>query len=226
MADLRHCDQCGAVFAPRREHARFCSGHCRVAWNREKPGDPVADLSALQWSVTAMNDTAQRLPGMTACDQPGALAVIGEMVWQVTIVDATLVRYHPDGYDGVMAGQPLAERRRIEGTLTGLRFVRNRMRHEASQASHGGFIGLPPGGPGPDGAPITAWAWKPVPEPALWPLLPRGRAWEMTRYQAYQAYLAGRAVGETFGRATAFLNLAASHVPMVTNISISAPAAR
>jgi hypothetical protein len=221
MADLRHCDQCDAMFAPRREHGRFCSGQCRVAWNLDRPGDPVAGLSALQWSITAMNDTAQRLPAMTTCDQPRAFAVIGEMVWQVTIVDATLMRYHPDGYDGVIASQAPAERRRIEGTLTGLRFVRNRMRHEAGR---GGFIGLPPGSSGAVGVPIMAWAWKPLPEPVLSPLLPRGRAWEQTRYQAYQAYLAGRAVGEIFGRATAFLNLTASHAPMVSDIS--APAAR
>jgi hypothetical protein len=221
MADLRHCDHCGAMFAPRREHARFCSGRCRVAWNREMPGEPVAAHSALQWSVTAMNDTARRLPGMTACDQPGAFAVIAEMVWQVTIVDATLVRYHPDGYDDVMAGQPPAERRRIEGALAGLRFVRNRMRYEAG---HDGFIGLPAGGLGPGSTPVTAWAWKPVPEPKLSPLLARGRTWEMTRYQAYQAYLAARTVGEIFGRATDFLNLTASHALMVTDIS--APAAR
>jgi hypothetical protein len=30
----------------------------------------------------------------------------------------------------------------------------------------------------------------------------------MTRYRAYQAELAGHAVGETFGRAVAFLQLA------------------
>jgi len=31
----------------------------------------------------------------------------------------------------------------------------------------------------------------------------------MTRYRAYQAQLAGRPIGETFTRATAFLRLAA-----------------
>jgi hypothetical protein len=37
-----------------------------------------------------------------------------------------------------------------------------------------------------------------------------GRAWEMTRYQAYEAQLAGHSIGETFGRAAAFLKLASA----------------
>ena len=36
----------------------------------------------------------------------------------------------------------------------------------------------------------------------------RGRAWEMRRYQAQ---LAGHTIGDTSGRAAAFLNLVASH---------------
>ncbi|MGH3274765.1 MAG: hypothetical protein ACRDNZ_10670 [Streptosporangiaceae bacterium] len=226
MADLRHCEQCGTVFVPRREHARFCSGRCRVAWNREKdagnrdkPGDLVTEASALQWSVTAMNDMARRLPRISASDQPGALAVIGEMVWQVTIIDATLVRYHPDVYDRVMARQPASERQRIEGTLGGLRFVRNRMRDEAGQPD---IVGRPGDQPEPAGGPVTAWAWTPVPEPALAFLPPRGRSWEMTRYHAYQEYLAGHAVGESFERATAFLSRAAACVTP----DVSAPAVR
>jgi hypothetical protein len=218
MADLRHCDQCGAVFAPRREHARFCSGRCRVAWNRENAGDPVTEVSALAWSATAMKDMARRLPGISAGDRLRAMAVIGELVWQVTIVDATLVRYHPEVYDGVLARQSVAERRRIEGTLGGLRFVRNRLRDEAAQAD---FAGWPGGGSG-RGGPVADWAWQPVPEPALASLPPRGRAWEMARYHAYQDFLAGRAVGEAFGRAAAFLSLAASSVPAATEMSADA----
>ena len=49
-----------------------------------------------------------------------------------------------------------------------------------------------------------------MPEPPLAALLPRGRAWELTRYRDYQAHLAGRAVGEVFERATAFLRLTAA----------------
>jgi hypothetical protein len=59
--------------------------------------------------------------------------------------------------------------------------------------------------------------WKLVPQPASGLLTSRGRAWEMTRYQAYLARLAGRAIGETFGCAAAFLTMAAAQIPMATD---------
>ena len=169
--------------------------------------DPVAGVSALQWSITAMSDTTDRLPRVRTADQPRAFAVIGEAVWWVTIVDATLVRHHPDQYDAVMAGQPPAERQRIEGTLAGLRFVRNRMGHEVD---HVDFVRADPGRAGTGDDRITAWTWNSLPEPALDLLLPRGQAWEMTRYRAYQAQLAGHTIGDVIGRAAAFLHLAAA----------------
>jgi hypothetical protein len=58
MADERVCEQCGAVFVPRREHARFCSVPCRVEWNRGHMGDPAAGATALLWSITGMSDAA------------------------------------------------------------------------------------------------------------------------------------------------------------------------
>jgi hypothetical protein len=193
------------MFAPRREHARFCSARCRVAWNRGHLGDRSAEVNALSWSVSAMRDTTERLPRIRAWDRPRAFAVIGEAVWWVTIVDATLVRHIPDSYDEVLAGQDPAERELTEGTLAGLRFVRNRMGHEFD---HVDFIC--PGAPGPDNGPITAWTWIPVREPVLTSFSPRGQAWEMTRYQAYQTQLAGHTIGEVFSRAAAFLELTAA----------------
>lgn len=181
-----------------------------MAWNREKLSDPAAEASALQWSVTAMSDAVERLPQVRPWDTERAFAVISEMVWWVTIVDATLVRYHPETYDTLMAGQGPAGRQVVEGTLAGLRFVRNRMRslgHEDFIMPHAG-----PPGPGPGVGPITGWTWKTVPQPVLAALLPRGQEWEKTRYRAYQRYLAGRTVGDTFGRATAFLRLTAGSV--------------
>jgi hypothetical protein len=44
----------------------------------------------------------------------------------------------------------------------------------------------------------------------------------MTRYQAYQAHLAGHTIGETFGRAAEFLKLAAANEPSVTGASVHA----
>jgi hypothetical protein len=216
VADIRDCEQCGNSFVPRREHARFCSARCRAAWNREHMRDLTAGASTLAWSITAMSDTTGRLSRVRAADRPRAFAVIAEAVWWITMVDATLVRHHPDAYDSVMAGQNPAQRQLVEETLTGLRFVRNRIGDEADLAE---FIEPGDIGPGAGEGRITGWTWKPVPEPAVASLPPRGQAWEMTRYRAYQAYLAGHAIGETFGRATEFLKLATANGPSVTDAS-------
>ena len=61
VADTRKCEQCGTSFAPRREHARFCSARCRVAWNRRNASDSPAETGALDWSITAMWETTDRL---------------------------------------------------------------------------------------------------------------------------------------------------------------------
>jgi hypothetical protein len=206
-----NCTQCGSVFVPRRERARFCCVRCRAAWIREHAGDPAAGASALLWSVGAMTETIERLPTVRVWDRHRALAAIGAAVWQVILVDATLVRRHPDAYDRVLALCVPAERALIERTMAGLRFVRNHIGDEASLARF-----IQPGALGPARAPITGWAWKPVQGPVLASLAPRGRAWELRRYQAYQEQLAGRSVGETFGEAAAFLELIAAHIPAVT----------
>jgi hypothetical protein len=216
MADIRDCEQCGTSFVPRREHARFCSARCRAAWNREHVGDLAAGASALVWSITAMSDTTERLTRVRAADRPRAFTVISEAVWWVTMVDATLVRHHPDAYDGVLAGQSPAGRQLVEETLAGLRFVRNQIGDEADLAE---FIEP---GHGAGRGRITGWTWRSVPEPALGSLPPRGQAWEMTRYRAYQAQLAGHTIGETFGRAAEFLKLAAANAPSVTGASTHA----
>jgi hypothetical protein len=164
-----------------------------------------------------MGDTVARLGQIKAADQPRAFAVIGEAVWWVTIVDATLVRHHPDVYDDVMTAQGPGRRRVIEEALGGLRFVRNRIGDEPDLAE---FIGT--GRPGAGEAPITAWRWKLVPQPAPGPLTPRGQAWEMTRYRAYLARLAGRAVGETFRCTAEFLTMAAAASPVTGDESARA----
>jgi len=214
MIDTRNCEQCGTLFAPRREHARFCSARCRVAWNRENTADRSVGVSALDWSITAMGDATGRLPRARVWDRPRAFAVITEVVWWVTIVDATLVRHHPEAYDSVLAGQTLAERRVTEKTLAGLRFVRNRIGDDADLSD---LIEPVRSGPAAGHVQITAWTWKPVPEPALKSLPPRGQAWEMTRYHAYQAQLADHTIGETFGRSAEFLKQAAANASSATD---------
>src|ERR1700685_1869978 len=140
MAETRRCERCGMEFMPKREHARFCSARCRVAWNRENwnrvnrdqqkwgsenweygaRGHQGTETSALSWAIIAMRDTTERLGKVRASDRAQAFAVIGEAVWWVTIVDATLVRYYPDEYDNTLAAQPTRQRRIIEGTFGGL----------------------------------------------------------------------------------------------------------
>jgi hypothetical protein len=214
MTETRNCEQCGTSFVPRREHARFCSPSCRAAWNREHAGDLKGGTSALRWSITAMSDAAQRLSQVAAWDRGRALAAISEAVWWVTIVDATLVRHHQDAYDAAMAGLTPAGRQLVEQTLAGLRFVRNKIGGEADLAE---FIEPGARGPDPGEGSGTGWTWRPVPEPRLASHSPRGRSWEMSRYQAYQAQLAGHTVGETFGRSAAFLELAAADAPSLTD---------
>jgi hypothetical protein len=204
VADTRDCAHCGTSFAPRREHARFCSARCRVAWNRHNASEPPAETGALGWSITAMWETTGRLLRATDWDQANGFAVISEAVWWVTIVDATLMRYRPGVYSGILAGQEPAQRRITEDTFGGLRFVRNRMGYDTDPADF-----IQPLDSRPGAGRIAAWTWRPVPEPALASLRPRARDWEMTRYLSYQAQLAGHSIGETFSRATAFLNLAA-----------------
>jgi endogenous inhibitor of DNA gyrase (YacG/DUF329 family) len=222
VADTRECERCGKLFEPKREHARFCSARCRVAWNREhvnpdkrvgarltpeSTDDPHTQESALAWSIIAMRETTERLGKVRAHDRPQAFAVIGEAVWWVTIVDATLVRYHPEAYETALAGLPRAQRLLTEGTFAGLRYVRNRMGYFAD---HADFIQPRPSAAGDQDAPIAAWTWKAMSKPPLDTLPPRGQAWEMNRYWAYQERLAGHAIGETFNLAADFLTLASS----------------
>jgi hypothetical protein len=200
-----------------------------VAWNRENWGMTARDTqkwgsenwadeprrpqatgtSALSWAITAMRDTTERLGKVKSHDQAQAFAVIGEAVWWVTIVDATLVRYYPDEYDTALAGLPAGRRRATETTLGGLRFVRNRMGY---YADHADFIQPRGDVQGGCDAPITEWTWRSLPVPAVATLPPRGQEWELNRYRAYQDLLAGHRIGETFGRTSAFLDLVAGTV--------------
>src|ERR1700678_353748 len=193
MGSTRNCEQCGESFAPRREHARFCSPRCRVAWNREHAGDAAAGENALDWSLAAMSEATVRFDQITTWDLPRVVAAVSEAVWWVTLVDATLVRYHPGIYDTALAGRPAAERQMIGDTLAGLRFVRNQMGRYRDLAN---FL---------RGTQGTVWTWRPVPPPVCDLLSPHGQEWELTRYQAYQHWLAGHAVTECFTLAAGVL---------------------
>jgi endogenous inhibitor of DNA gyrase (YacG/DUF329 family) len=215
MADTRDCEQCGSSYVPRREHDRFCSARCRVAWSHKTLSIPAVESSALQWSLAAMNEATERLATVRAWDSPRALTMVREAVWWVTIVDATLVRHHPDAYDGVMTGQVQAERRVIERTLGGLRFVRNQIGMDVDLAC---LIDPATGRPGGGQGHVMAWTWRSVPTPELSSLSPRGRAWELARYRAYQKQLAGHPIAETFGRAAGFLRQIAAKATLNSGV--------
>ena len=176
-----------------------------MAWNRQNVGSPAAGEGALEWSIAAMRETTDRLLRAKGWDRPHAFTAITEAVWWVTMVDATLVRYHPETYSEVLAGLAAPERTITEGTFAGLRFVRNRLGYEAD---HEDFIQSLPDGSGPAAGLIATWTWRPVPEPDFTSLQQRGQEWEMTRYRTYQAQLAGHPIGGTFGLAAAFLRQA------------------
>lgn len=190
------------MFVPRREHARFCSAMCRVAWNRAHVNGPTVGDGALDWSITAMRDTTSRLLRATGWDRAHAFTAITEAVWWVTMVEATLVRYHLDTYSEALAAHDHQERNVLEDTFAGLRFVRNRMGYEAD---HDDFIQSGRDQAGSEDGRIADWTWKPVPEPDLTSYQARGQEWEKTRYAAYQAQLASKPIGSTFRLARAFL---------------------
>jgi hypothetical protein len=170
MVELRSCVQCGTRFKPRREHARFCSAACRFTWNRQNARGQLTGDTAFSWSVSAMNDIIQRLGKATDVDVPEALALVSESVWWVTLVDATMVRYHEAAYDRALIGLSQAARRSTEGTFSGLRFIRNWMGYHADPAD---FI-QPQRDPDGGEAPVAAWTWNSLPAVALGAVSPMG----------------------------------------------------
>jgi hypothetical protein len=204
----RECEQCGKVFAPRREHGRFCSPGCRVDWNRDHLTDTVADERALEWSLTGMRSVIARLAVNRPAGQASAFTVVAEAVWWVTIIDARLIRHYMDIYDAVLAAHLPVHRPMIEGTLAGLRFVRNQLGEDQQQTR---FIEPPAVARGCE-LPPAAWRWAHLPEPELTAMPVQVQPWEMTRYQAYEQWLTGSPVGLVFQRAAGFLGLAASRV--------------
>jgi hypothetical protein len=199
MDEVRDCAQCGTAFAPQREHARFCAARCRMAWNREHAGVAGAPAVAIEWSVVAMAETADRFAAAALLlDLRRTAAAVVETVWWVTLVDATLVRYHPVTYEKALASKDV-RRRKTEGALEGLRYVRNQLGYGVRAES---LICHALGD--------TGWTWQPLPVPDLGELEPSAREWELSRYRAYQSRLAGRDVPRTFTRCAEFLTYAAS----------------
>ena len=202
MADLRDCAQCGAAFEPGHEDAWFCSAACRMIVSRSSARGQLTGDTTLSWSIGAMNDTVQRLGKAAGIDLPDALALVSEAVWWVILVDAAMVRYHQTAYEQSLASLSPADRKVAEGTLIGLRFVRNWMGDYADPAD---FV-QPELDPGGGDAPVAAWTWNSLPETDLGTVSPRGRDWRTARHRHYCAHLAHKPIGATIARAAAFLN--------------------
>lgn len=210
MAITRACEQCGTAFLPRREHSRFCSARCRVAWNSGYARHEGVSSAALDWSLTAMTEATARLarscPSGAGAAEVHAVVAVSDAVWWVTIVDATLVRYHPDSYDATMDALPAARQQEIEQTLAGLRYVRNQM---GVHLDPGEFIGVSPEAGKAERR--GALVWSPLSPPTAGDLSPGGLEWEQGRYLAYTERLTGQGVVHTFALATRFLRHAAAN---------------
>jgi hypothetical protein len=221
MAEIRKCAQCGTAFTPHREHARFCTARCRMAWNCEHGGVAAAPGVAIDWSVIAMTEAANRFAWATEWDLTHAAGALAETVWWITLIDATLVRYQPREYEHILASLRPGRRRKTEETLAGLRYVRNQLgcsvdpaalirpfRPEADADRGISGIGAVSGA----GDRAGAWTWNPLPEPDLASLPDNSRDWEMSRYRAYQGRLADHDVARVFARCAGFLERAAAAV--------------
>jgi hypothetical protein len=215
MVEVRACEQCGTEFTPRREHARFCSSGCRLAWNLRDARQATVSVAALDWAVNAMIEVTSRLDGASGLVLQHAAIAVSEATWWVTLVDATLVRYFPGGYDAILDAQPAPERAEIEHTLAGLRYVRNQMgvHLDPDEFLRAAAASGDAGEAGP------TWTWSALPEPVTQELSPRGQEWEHSRYRAYQEWLAGRAITGTFTLAARFLRMAAESFPPASSLT-------
>lgn len=194
MADIRKREQPGTVPGPRRDHETHRTARQDSTGSTHPAGD-----SALAWSVTAMSGALRRLAAAGDADMPQAVAAATEAVWWVTLVDAALARQHPGAYGRALAALDPAARRTVEGSLTGLRFIRSQLGHCADP---GDFIQPQPASGG--SVPATAWTWGAVSPPPP----RRGTARDVSPYREYRAHLAGRPVAEVLGRAADFLSQA------------------
>src|SRR5579859_3930741 len=93
---------------------------------RDSMGDVRQDGDdTVAWSVTAMSDALRRLAAARARDMPQAVAAATEAAWWATVVNTAMTRHHPAAYGHALAALDPAQRRAIEGSLTGLRFIRS-----------------------------------------------------------------------------------------------------
>ena len=155
--------------------------------------------TALEWSVTAMNDATDRINKIPATDLPRAFAAIGEAVWWITIVNDTLRHNHRGAHDqaAVLTAPDPTD------TINGLRSVRNRVGHKVDLVDF--LEPLASRAWSADGR-ITAWAWKAVMPPERGDRGTRDHRRDLELHQAYERTLVGQNIWQPFMLATGFFN--------------------
>ncbi|HUN31718.1 MAG TPA: hypothetical protein VMU95_06820 [Trebonia sp.] len=150
---------------------------------------------ALAWSVTAMSGALRRLASAPAEDAPQAVAAATEAIWWTTEVNSAMSRHHPAAYGHALAALDPSERKAVDTSLAGLRFVRGQLGHCNDPAD---FIEPRPASGASRGA---DWTWSALPPPSA----QRGRSRDAGPYREYRAQLAGRPVSEALRRVAGFL---------------------
>ncbi len=165
--------------------------------------------------MPAISEAVRALRQPLLTQQWVGFAALGDAVWAVTMVDAALVRYHSVTYDQALLARSATDRRLIEQSLAGLRFVRNRIAARTAVADL-----VDPGEPDADGtaSPVVDWMWNSV----MAATTSEPRPWEIARYEAYQTRLAGRAVGEVFERSETFLQDTAAMARVLPGLGTAA----
>jgi hypothetical protein len=171
-----------------------------MAWNDEHAGVAAAPPAAIDWSVAAMSEAAQRLSSPDSRDLPHLADAVADAVWWVTLVDATLVRYHPQNYESTLGAAAPGGGRPSRPSRDG-RYVRNQLGRSVNPAD----LITPAAAEGTR----PAWTWRSLPQPDISGLGSRARRWELSRYNAYQARLAGRDITVALAWCAEFLALAA-----------------
>ena len=166
---------------------------------RDPAGSPDEARQAaddtLAWSVAAMSGALGRLAAAAGGGRPQVVAAATEAVWWAVTVNAAMTREHPAAYGHVLAALDPADRKAVERSLAGLRFIRGQLGDCNDPAD---FIHARPA---PGTGPAREWAWSAVPPPPP----RRGKAREVSPFREYRAELAGQPVAGALGRVAGFL---------------------
>ena len=154
-------------------------------------------MSALDWSVEAMCQAADRVQRVPNGREREAFAAIGETLWWIGIVDENLRERKPEIY-GSHVTFTLGER----PLLMGLRYARNRFTHGVDVLHYVEPDGILHGDPR---GYRSIWKWRSLPaEHRDYVVGNPGRS-ARKQYKAYQAAVAGTDVHQSFVNALSVL---------------------